>query len=1121
MKFHNLRSRKTIARTSLTLSLVLAIPFSNFGNLSVCAATEKVDSTKKFVSKSPHAVSPVSVAELAKIGMEYVDTRSVAGSSQQVSEYRIKKNGLSILLSERHVTPVATVMMVYHVGSRNEAVGYTGSTHFLEHMMFKGTTRHDPLKGTGLDDVLKPLGGYNNATTSYDRTNYFEVVSSKGIDTCLDLESDRMRHLLLRKSDHDAEMTVVRNELERGEDEPSEILMENLFASGFREHPYHHPVIGWRSDVENVPIQRLRQFYDDFYWPNNATLIVIGDFQTLPLLKSIAEKFGTIPRSPKPFPTVYTQEPKQEGPRRFVVQRGSEQPRVILGWHGVSAKDADDYPLDLLESILGDDSKKSSRLYRALVDTGLASEVDANNTSLHDPGMFMLMATPSPHVKPEEMEKLLKEQIQKVIDEPVTQAELDRAKQSVLKRIKLSSSDPVGMADQLTEAISLANWQWLSTYPEKIRAVTANDIQRAARKYFTDNNSTVGYYIPKTPPTEEKVAGGDAPTANNAPGAAATENPPKDYAPPVTVPQSAEQKEKQQSEHNANTVPGSDVLPKAPAVNQSTTEPSARPAAGTPQGTGASTEKTKGDNSTAPQSTETAHPPLEPHDSDAARLSTVSETTEVRSMTVPSTAGRNSVEQSAPNNTTSAPELHNARTESRKKLVLAQPVHSTKPSKSGLSHTEQNANSGRFSSQVKRTVLPNGLTIVTMPIKGTGTVAVSGRVRAGEYFKEPDKSLVPGLMAEELTTGTTHRTKEQIAQELESLGASLNFNSDEFWLSFNSEVTVEDLDKFLPIAADALMNPVFAPEELAKTKKVKLSGLKDAMVDTGSVSYNQFARAWYKPNSVYYNKTFQDQINELATIDASDLKRFHSAHVTPANTIITVVGDITPEQAARVANNAFAGWTGDHKDQLQIDQSVLLSNPIKGTITSQIPDKANADVVVGHPVNLTFASKDYFPTMIGNAALGYDSFACRLAPVRDKYGLTYSISSSLSAEFPYAPWAISYSVNPKNYDRTLSLVRQIVGDYLKSGITPAELEKEKSHLEGAFFVGLRGPRQIANKLCELEILGPGAAFIDQFPTRIRSVTQSQVNECIRRYFTLSDAVVSASGSLKGGETAPR
>ncbi len=292
-----------------------------------------------------------------------------------ISEYRVKSNGMRVLLIERHETPVVMTTMVYHVGSRNEAVGYTGSTHFLEHMMFKGTPTFDPLKKTGIDDVLKKVGGINNATTWYDRTNYFEVVPAAHLELCLKIEADRVRNLLLRESDRQAEMTVVRNELERGEDSSSELLENNLFSTAFKEHPYHHPVIGWRSDVEGVPTSRLKKFYDDFYYADNATLMVIGDFASNDALKLVSHYFSSVPKSPEPYPSVYTKEPPQEGERRFTVRRGIDLPRVAVGFHVPECLNKDTYALDVAETILGDSDKRSSRLYKRLVESGMASEV--------------------------------------------------------------------------------------------------------------------------------------------------------------------------------------------------------------------------------------------------------------------------------------------------------------------------------------------------------------------------------------------------------------------------------------------------------------------------------------------------------------------------------------------------------------------------------------------------------------------------------------------------------------------------------------------------------------------------------------------------------------------------
>jgi zinc protease len=180
-----------------------------------------------------------------------------------IREY-LMDNGMKVLLVENRVAPVATVLVVYKVGSRNEAVGYTGSTHLLEHMMFKGTPTFNKTKNTQIAATLQKIGADFNATTWYDRTNYYETVPSDKIELAIQLEADRMRNSFIADSDRQSEMTVVRNELERGQNEPTEVLDEAIYATAFREHPYHHPTIGWRADVEGVPTERLKTFYDTF-----------------------------------------------------------------------------------------------------------------------------------------------------------------------------------------------------------------------------------------------------------------------------------------------------------------------------------------------------------------------------------------------------------------------------------------------------------------------------------------------------------------------------------------------------------------------------------------------------------------------------------------------------------------------------------------------------------------------------------------------------------------------------------------------------------------------------------------------------------------------------------------
>ena len=198
----------------------------------------------------------------------------------EISEYRLDANGLTVLLLPDHSAPAVTMMVTYRVGSRNESYGTTGSTHLLEHLMFKGTQDHNRQAGTGFDQLLERTGAITNATTSQDRTNYYETVGSQDLELAVQLEADRMRNLRLREDDRRPEMTVVRNEYELGENNPSEALEKEMWAVAYLAHPYHHSTIGWHSDFEKVPIEKLRAFYDTYYWPNNATVTIIGDFET-------------------------------------------------------------------------------------------------------------------------------------------------------------------------------------------------------------------------------------------------------------------------------------------------------------------------------------------------------------------------------------------------------------------------------------------------------------------------------------------------------------------------------------------------------------------------------------------------------------------------------------------------------------------------------------------------------------------------------------------------------------------------------------------------------------------------------------------------------------------------
>jgi zinc protease len=436
------------------------------------------------------ASSPKGVA-----GFSYV--KSLGG----IDEYRLDSNGLAVLLVPDHSAPVVTFQVTYRVGSRNEVTGTTGATHILEHMMFKGSEGFNDPKGNSVKQFLERVGGQFNATTAVDRTNYFATIGRESLEGYVAIEADRMRHLWLREADRQSEMTVVRNEFERGKNDPDNVLMEEVTAAAYEALPYHHPTIGWKSDIEHIPIAKLREFYDTFYWPNNATVTVIGDLEPEATLSLIKKYYGAYAQSPAPIPTMYTEEPAQSGERRVTVKRPGELGTVIIAHKVPNGRDADQPALDMLDAILS--SGKNARLYRALVDQGLALHAGAGTDLHHDLSLHTMYAVLAPGAAHAQVEKALLAEIAKIKADGVTEAEVARVKQQYIARDAYKRDGTAAIAGEINEWIAVGDWTLYVTFPQKVQQVTPADVQRVAKEYLKEDQSTSGWFIP-VPPTAEK-----------------------------------------------------------------------------------------------------------------------------------------------------------------------------------------------------------------------------------------------------------------------------------------------------------------------------------------------------------------------------------------------------------------------------------------------------------------------------------------------------------------------------------------------------------------------------------------------------------------------------------------
>jgi zinc protease len=416
-----------------------------------------------------------------------------------IAQYRLKSNGMTILLSPQHAAPVFTFMVVYHVGSRNEAPGNTGSAHLLEHMIFnKSTQNFGRARGhKTFQEVLYEGGadaGSSNMTTWYDRMTGFSTLPSDKLELAMRIEAERMNRALILDEERKSEMSVVRNEFEIGENNPARALSKAVIATAIQAHPYHWSTIGYRSDIEGVTTEKLREHYKTYFHPDNSAAILVGDFETEAALAAFDRQFGALPRAPHPIPQVITVEPPQEGERRALVKRPGTVGLVHIAYMRPAASHPDYIALDVLESILSDGV--NSRLYRALVDEGLATGVEVGNWALRDPYPFYVSASIAPGRSHQDVEAAIKTGVAAVADKGVTDVELARAKRQIEIAHVRSREGSANFARNMAEAVASTDWKWFLTYVDRINAVTAADVKRVAATYLVADRATVGWFVP-------------------------------------------------------------------------------------------------------------------------------------------------------------------------------------------------------------------------------------------------------------------------------------------------------------------------------------------------------------------------------------------------------------------------------------------------------------------------------------------------------------------------------------------------------------------------------------------------------------------------------------------------
>ncbi len=420
-----------------------------------------------------------------------------------------------------------------------------------------------------------------------------------------------------------------------------------------------------------------------------------------------------------------------------------------------------------------------------------------------------------------------------------------------------------------------------------------------------------------------------------------------------------------------------------------------------------------------------------------------------------------------------------------------------------------------FATRTSREVLSNGIKLLVLENHANPTVSVSGYLFGGSYFSPVGKYATARITADMLNKGTTKRNKLEIAEALESVGAGVNVSSNTFTISLSAQSLSRDFPMVLETLAEELREPTFPEDELDKLKQRNIASIKRSQDDTDRRAMERFTQLVFAEASPFHSFPAERRISELETITADDLRNFYASHYGSASMILAVVGDVTPDQVSKLVQGNFGDWIGQAAPEISLPETSLQVAPQRETVF--LKDKASIDVVMGHASRLRRMNPDYLAAVVANRALGQSTLSSRLGlKVRDEMGLTYGINSFFSdSGLGDGPYLITVSVAPENAELAINTTKEIVEDYLVTGITEQEIADEQSSMIGGYKVGLATNAGIAGQLANTEIYGLGVNYLDEFPEHIKALNKAQIDATIRKYIHPEVLTTVLAGTIEG------
>lgn len=981
-------------------------------------------------------------------------------------------NGLKVLVVEDRAYPVVCCLMWYRVGSRNERFGATGLSHLTEHLLYKNV---GSFKSGEIGASIARVGGQFNGYTSDDFTAFFETVPTSKLELALKIESERMRGATFKDDDVNEEIENIQAEFEAEAKDPMTVLSNEVRASLFQQHPYHNPTMGWRNDVENLTAQQVKLFYDRYFWPENATLILVGDVTSKSALPVVQKYFAKIPKSPAAIAEVKVVEPAQHGERRITVKHPGNKEILQVSFHAPALSDPDSAAMVVLEKLLN--SHISGRLKTKLVETKTCANALASFETKKDPSCFSISCVAVPATA-NAQQKLL-EGVDSVINQlktqPVSEQELRRARNQAEVAFFTERDGPYRTGFHLGYFETLAGWQNAYIWSDRLKSVSAADVQRVAKKYLYADNRVVAWLagqtapkaVPKPEPTKDEKAPNQKFDHVKVTGY-------KDSDEAVAPKPSAAK-----SMTNRVTSGAASVVGNTLETTASTATKAATKAVGTTLNTAATAvDTTLNTAATAVDTTVNA----------AATVVDTTLSTAARGITTTATAiGAIG----------SIPAVVGSK--------LLKP-HQTEPS---------------FTPRVEKRVLRNGMTLLVYESHLSPIVQISGMVKAGEAYEPHGKRGLAALATHLMNQGSAKRTRAQLQQQQEDMGLvpaqMLKFEEKLETIDFQARCLSRDLATELDMVSESLLTPPVTEEDLETAQQILPAALKRAETQMDKVE-RVMLQSLLSNTSAYRPADPAEKVRTIDGATLADVQKYFASNIVPGATTIVVAGDITADQALSMAERSFAKWPakgGRPKLTAQPAEHRVLKTAVPVT------GKARHTVCFGQLIPITPAHHDYGSFLIADSVLDNHPIISRIAKrMSNEPNLLNalneeSVETRIEPMAHYTAWSVIASVEPNAVPTAVRALQEELRNIAKSGISHEECQEVKRYLLGSIpvrkFATLASVSRMALNSCLHDDDPNGYLFAMD---SVRSANPDTVNKIIRSSFKPDQCTLVIAGNAQ-------